>query len=95
MLFSPMHDNILVRPDNQETKSPGGILIPENAQKDSKFGTVCACKANYINEVSGLQISIDLEEGDRVMFDPHLARNVKVDGQDMLLVRYSNILGTI
>ena len=94
MKFRPLHDRIVVERLDAEAKSAGGIIIPDTAQEKPSQGKVVAVGPGGRDE-TGKLIPIDLKAGDRVLFGKWSGTEVKIDGQDLLIVKESDILGVI
>jgi chaperonin GroES len=94
MKFRPLHDRVVVRRIEAEEKSAGGIIIPDTAKEKPSQGEVIAVGPGGRNE-SGKLIPIDLKEGDRVLFGKWSGTEVKIDGQELLIMKESDIMGII
>ncbi len=94
MKFRPLHDRIVVRRVEEETKSPGGIIIPETAKEKPMQGEVIAAGPGARDD-SGKLIPLDLKVGDRVLFGKWSGTEVKIDGKDVLIMKESDVLGVI
>ena len=94
MKFRPLHDRIVVRRVEEETKSPGGIIIPETAKEKPMQGEVIAAGPGARDD-SGKLIPLDLKVGDRVLFGKCSGTEVKIDGKDVLIMKESDVLGVI
>ena len=94
MKFRPLHDRVVVRRTEQETKSAGGIIIPDTAAEKPQQGEVIAVGPGGRDE-SGKLIAIDLKKGDKVLFGKWSGTEVKIDGDDLLIMKESDILGII
>ena len=94
MKFRPLHDRVVVRRIEAEAKSAGGIIIPDTAKEKPSQGEVIAVGPGGRDE-SGKLIPIDLKEGDRVLFGKWSGTEVKIDGQELLIMKESDIMGII
>ena len=92
--FRPLHDRVVVRRLNGEEKTKGGIIIPDTAKEKPAEGEVVAVGAGARNE-DGDRIKLDVKEGDRILFGKWSGTEVTVDGQEMLIMKESDILGII
>ena len=94
MKFRPLHDRVVVRRIEAEEKSAGGIIIPDTAKEKPSQGEVIAVGPGGRDE-SGKLIPIELEEGDRVLFGKWSGTEVKIDGEELLIMKESDIMGII
>ena len=94
MKFRPLHDRVVVRRIEAEEKSVGGIIIPDTAKEKPSQGEVIAVGPGGRDE-SGKLIPIDVKEGDRVLFGKWSGTEVKIDGQELLIMKESDIMGII
>ena len=94
MKFRPLHDRIVVTRVDADDKTAGGIIIPDTAKEKPTEGEVIAVGPGGRDE-SGKLIPIDLKEGDRVLFGKWSGTEVKIDGQDLLIMKESDILGVV
>ncbi|MCR6646144.1 MAG: co-chaperone GroES [Terricaulis sp.] len=92
--FRPLHDRVLVRRVKEEEKTRGGIIIPETAQEKPQEGEVIAVGPGARDE-DGEYIKPDVQTGDRILFGKWSGTEVKVDGEDLLIMKESDILGVI
>jgi chaperonin GroES len=92
--FRPLHDRVVVRRIAAEEKTKGGIIIPDTAQEKPQEGEVIAVGPGGRDE-SGKLIPIDLKVGDTVLFGKWSGTEVKIDGQDLLIMKESDIMGVI
>lgn len=90
----PLHDRVLVRRLDSETKTAGGIIIPDTAKEKPTEGEVVAVGAGTRDETGKLQ-PLDVAAGDRVLFGKWSGTEIKLDGQDLLIMKESDILGVI
>jgi len=94
MKFRPLHDRVLIRRIESEEKTSGGIIIPDTAQEKPSEGEVIAIGPGGRDE-SGKLVPIDIKAGDRVLFGKWSGTEVKVDGEDLLIMKESDIMGVI
>lgn len=94
MKFRPLQDRILVKRVDSEVKTAGGIIIPNSAQEKPQEGLVVAM-GNGKRLEDGTQIPMDLKEGDRILFGKYSGSEVKIDGEDHLILREEEILGVM
>jgi chaperonin GroES len=94
MKFRPLHDRVVVERIDPEAKSAGGIIIPDTAQEKPSQGEIIAIGPGGRDE-SGKLIPIDLKVGDRVLFGKWSGTEVKIDGEDLLIMKESDILGVL
>ena len=94
MKFRPLHDRVLVRRVAQEEKTAGGIIIPDTAKEKPMEGEVVAVGPGGRDE-SGKLIPIDVKKGDRILFGKWSGTEVKIDGEELLIMKESDIMGII
>jgi chaperonin GroES len=94
MKFRPLHDRIVVKRVTADEKTAGGIIIPDTAQEKPSQGEVIAVGPGGRDE-AGKLIPIDIKVGDRVLFGKWSGTEVKIDGQDLLIMKESDIMGVI
>ena len=94
MQFRPLHDRVVVRRLDAEEKTAGGIIIPDTAKEKPSKGEVIAVGPGGRDE-TGKLIPIDLKIGDTVLFGKWSGTEVKIDGNDLLIMKESDILGVI
>jgi chaperonin GroES len=92
--FRPLHDRIVVRRITAEEKTKGGIIIPDSAQEKPSQGEIVAVGPGGRDE-AGKLIPIDLKTGDRVLFGKWSGTEVKLDGEELLIMKESDIMGVI
>ena len=92
--FRPLHDRVVVKRVDAEAKSKGGIIIPDTVKEKPQEGEVVAVGPGGRDE-SGKIISIDVKAGDRVLFGKWSGTEVKLDGDDLLIMKESDIMGVI
>src|SRR3974377_96458 len=94
MKFRPLHDRVVVKRIDAEGKSAGGIIIPDTAKEKPSQGEVIAVVPGGRDE-AGKLIPIDVKVGDRVLFGKWSGNEVKIDGQELLIMKESDIMGII
>jgi chaperonin GroES len=94
MKFRPLHDRVVVRRIESEEKTAGGIIIPDTAKEKPQQGEIIAVGPGARNE-KGERIPIDLKAGDRVLFGKWSGTEVRLDGQDLLIMKEADILGVL
>ena len=94
MKFRPLHDRVVVKRIDAEQKSAGGIIIPDTAQEKPQQGEVIAVGPGGRDE-SGKLIPIDVKTGDRVLFGKWSGTEVKIDGEELLIMKESDIMGVL
>ena len=92
--FRPLHDRVVVRRIDAEEKSKGGIIIPDTAKEKPSQGEITAVGPGARDE-SGKLVPIDLKVGDRVLFGKWSGTEVKIDGEDVLIMKESDIMGVL
>ena len=94
MKFRPLHDRVLVRRIEQEAKTTGGIIIPDTAKEKPQEGEIVAAGPGARKDDGALQ-PLDVKAGDRVLFGKWSGSEVKVDGEELLIMKESDLLGVI
>jgi chaperonin GroES len=94
MKFRPLHDRIVVKRITAEEKTRGGIIIPDTAQEKPMEGEVIAAGPGARNE-QGAIVALDVKAGDRVLFGKWSGTEVKLDGEELLIMKESDIMGII
>jgi chaperonin GroES len=92
--FRPLHDRVVVKRIDAEQKTAGGIIIPDTAKEKPQEGEVVAVGPGARNE-RGELVAIELKPGDRVLFGKWSGTEVKLDGQELLIMKESDIMGVI
>jgi chaperonin GroES len=92
--FRPLHDRVVVKRIDAEEKSKGGIIIPDTAKEKPQEGQVVAVGPGGRDE-SGKLIAMDVKAGDRVLFGKWSGTEVKLEGEDLLIMKESDIMGVI
>lgn len=93
MNIRPLHDRIVVRRTEEEQKTAGGILLPGSAQEKPQQGTVLAVGNGQITE-NGVR-PLEIKVGDKVLFGQYAGQTVKVDGEELLIMKESDVLGVL
>jgi chaperonin GroES len=94
MKFRPLHDRVVVRRLEEEERTKGGIIIPDTAKEKPQQGEVIAVGPGARNE-QGQVVALDVKEGDRILFGKWSGTEVKIDGEDLLIMKESDILGVL
>ena len=94
MHFRPLHDRVLVRRIDAEEKTSGGIIIPDTAQEKPMQGEIIAVGPGGRDE-NGKLIPIDVKVGDRVLFGKWSGTEIKLNGEDLLIMKESDVMGVI
>ena len=95
MKFRPLHDRVLLKRVEQEGKTAGGIIIPDTAKEKPMEAEVIACGPGAYNEDGDARMALDVKEGDRVLISKWAGTEITVDGQELLVVKESDIMGII
>ena len=91
----PLEDRILVRPEEGEETTVSGIVIPDTAKEKPQEGTVLAVGSGKRSDNSGEIIPLDVKEGDRVMYSKYGGTEIKVDGEDLLILSARDVLAVV
>ena len=94
MKFRPLHDRVVIRRAEGDTKSKGGIIIPDNAKEKPQEGEVIAVGPGSRDE-SGKLIPLDVKAGDLILFGKWSGTEVKIDGEELLIMKETDIMGII
>ncbi|MBV8458987.1 MAG: co-chaperone GroES [Acetobacteraceae bacterium] len=94
MKFRPLHDRVVVRRIEAEEKTAGGIIIPDTAKEKPIEGEVIAVGPGARNE-QGQIVALDVKEGDRILFGKWSGTEVKIDGEELLIMKESDIMGVV
>ena len=92
MTFKPLHDRVVVRRVENDEKTSGGLIIPDSAQEKPAEGEVVSVGNGAIDE-KGNRMPMDVKAGDRILFGKWSGTEVKINGEDMLIMKESDILG--
>src|SRR4051812_7112669 len=94
MNFRPLHDRVVVRRVEQEARTKGGIIIPDTAKEKPQEGEIVAVGAGARDE-SGKLVPLDVKAGDRILFGKWSGTEVKIDGEELLIMKESDVMGII
>ena len=94
MKFRPLHDRVVVKRVDAEEKTKGGIIIPDTAKEKPQEGEVIAAGPGARDE-SGKLIPLDLKAGDRILFGKWSGTEIKIDGEDVLIMKESDVMGVV
>ncbi len=94
MTVKPLNDRVLVRRIEEETKTAGGIIIPDNSKEKPAQGEVVSVGTGYVNQ-DGSRRALEVKEGDKVLFGKYSGSEVKVEGNDYLIMKEEEILGIL
>ncbi len=94
MNFRPLHDRVLVRRAEAETKTAGGIIIPGTAEEKPSEGEIVAVGNGYVNDNGDVR-ALDVKAGDKVIFSKWAGTEVTIDGEDLMVMKESDIIGVV
>lgn len=94
MKFRPLHDRVVVRRVESEEKTAGGIIIPDTAKEKPQEGEVIAVGPGARDE-AGKLVPLDVKAGDRILFGKWSGTEVKIDGEDLLIMKESDVMGIV
>ena len=94
MKFRPLHDRVVVRRVKSEEKTAGGIIIPDTAQEKPQEGEIIAAGPGARDE-SGKLIPLDVKAGDRILFGKWSGTEVRIDGEELLIMKESDVMGVL
>ena len=94
MKFRPLHDRVVVRRVESEEKTAGGIIIPDTAKEKPQEGEIIAVGPGARDE-TGKLVPLDVKVGDRILFGKWSGTEVKIDGEDLLIMKESDVMGVI
>ncbi|WP_149139754.1 co-chaperone GroES [Gemmobacter caeruleus] len=94
MSFTPLHDRVLVRRIEGDAKTSGGLIIPDTAKEKPQEGEIVAVGAGAKDE-DGKRIAMDVKAGDRILFGKWSGTEIKLDGEDLMIMKESDILGVM
>ena len=94
MKFRPLHDRVVVKRADSETKTSGGIIIPDTAGEKPQQGDIIAVGPGARDE-TGKLVPLDVKKGDKVLFGKWSGTEVKIDGQELLIMKESDIMGVL
>jgi len=92
--FRPLHDRVVVKRVKEEEKTKGGIIIPDTAQEKPQEGEVVAVGPGARDE-DGERVALDVKVGDRILFGKWSGTEVKIDGEELLIMKESDIMGVL
>jgi chaperonin GroES len=92
--FRPLHDRVVVKRIDAEEKTAGGIIIPDSAKEKPQEGEIVAVGPGARDE-SGKVVALDVKAGDRILFGKWSGTEVRIDGQDLLIMKESDIMGVV
>lgn len=93
-MFTPLHDRVLVRRIEGDEKTKGGLIIPDNAKEKPSEGEIVAVGAGARDD-DGDPIAMDVKAGDKILFGKWSGSEIKIDGEDLMIMKESDILGII
>ena len=94
MKFRPLHDRVVVRRIESEAKSAGGIIIPDTAKEKPQEGEIIAVGPGARDE-AGKLVPLDVKAGDRILFGKWSGTEVKIDGEELLIMKESDVMGVV
>ena len=94
MLFTPLHDRVLVRRIESDEKTSGGLIIPETAKEKPQEGEVVSVGAGAKDD-AGARIAMDVKAGDKILFGKWSGTEIKIDGEELMIMKESDILGIL
>ncbi len=94
MKFRPLGDRVVVRRVKEDQKTPGGIIIPDTAQEKPQEGEIIAVGPGALDD-SGKRVTPEVKEGDIVLFGKWSGTEVKIDGEELLIMKESDIMGVV
>ena len=94
MGFRPLHDRVVVKRIQEEAKTAGGIIIPDTAQEKPQEGEVVAVGPGALND-KGERVALDVKAGDRVLFGKWSGTEVKINGEELLIMKESDVMGIV
>ena len=92
MTFTPLHDRVLVRRIEGDEKTAGGLIIPDNAKEKPREGEVVSVGAGAKDD-AGSRVAMDVKAGDKILFGKWSGTEIKLDGEELLIMKESDILG--
>ena len=95
MAFRPLGDRVLVKRVEEESKTKGGIIIPDTAKEKPQEGEILAVGPGARDEKTGSRIEPDVKVGDRILFGKWSGTEVKIDGEDLIIMKESDVLGIV
>ena len=95
MNLKPLHDNVVVEHVEQDDKTSGGVFLPDTAKEKPQKGKVLAVGDGKVNEDTGKRTPLDVSEGDEVLYSKYGGTEIKVDGEELLVLRESDVLAKV
>ncbi|WP_299613957.1 co-chaperone GroES [uncultured Tateyamaria sp.] len=92
MMFTPLHDRVLVRRIEGDDKTSGGLIIPDNAKEKPQEGEVVSVGAGAKDD-AGARIAMDVKAGDKILFGKWSGTEIKIDSEELMIMKESDILG--
>ena len=93
--IKPLHDKILVERDEAQTVTSSGIYLPESSKEKPQFATVLAVGEGTLNETTGQRVPLDVKKGDRIILSKWGGTELKIDGEEYLIISSSDVLAVI
>ncbi|PKL08104.1 MAG: co-chaperone GroES [Spirochaetae bacterium HGW-Spirochaetae-7] len=94
MKVSPLGDRVLIKVQEGDTKTAGGIIIPQTAQEKTQTGVIVAV-GHGVRDDAGKLVALEVKVGEKVMYDKYAGTQIKIDGADHLIVKFSDVLAVI
>ena len=94
MKFRPLHDRVVVRRVDEDEKTAGGIIIPDTAQEKPMEGEILAVGNGHVNDNGDLR-ALDVQKGDKVIFSKWAGTEITIDGEELMVMKESDIIGVI
>ena len=94
MKFRPLHDRVVVRRIDAEEKTKGGIIIPDTAKEKPQEGEVLAAGNGKVLE-NGTKVALDVKVGDKILFGKYSGTDIRIDGEDVLILREDEVLAVL
>ena len=94
MKMRPLQDRVLVKREEEEEQTVGGIIIPDTAKEKPQQGTIIAVGKGKILD-NGTKVKLDVKVGDKILFTKYAATDIKIDGEEYLIMREDDILGVV
>ncbi len=92
--FRPLHDRVLVKREEPQKKSAGGILLPETAEEKPMEGTIISVGSGHVNDNGDVR-PLDVKAGDRVIFSKWAGTEITIDGEELMVMKESDIIGVV
>ncbi len=93
-MFTPLHDRVLIRRIEGDEKTPGGLFIPETAKEKPEIGEIVSVGAGAKDD-AGARIAMDVKAGDRVLFGKWSGTEIKIDGEELMIMKESDVFGIL